>query len=586
MLRITQVSLPPDAGREALEKKVRKICHLQDGEAFRMTIEKQSIDARKKPDIFYVYTVTIALSAEREKKVLRECRKNRNVSAAEERRYRLPAPFTGELRYRPIVVGMGPGGLFCALLLARMGLKPLIIERGSSVEERSRNVESFWSGGALDPECNVQFGEGGAGTFSDGKLNTGVKDSSGRIRFVLETFVNAGAGEEILYSYKPHIGTDVLKNVVRTIREEIISLGGEVHFDTKCTSLSRKPDGVWSVETEDRDGGKKAFEAEKVVLAIGHSARDTFRMLHEKDITMTPKAFAVGLRVQHPQKLIDAAQYGEKCPYDMPPSPYKLTHHADSGRGVYSFCMCPGGYVVNASSEQGLLAVNGMSYHDRSGANANSAIVVTVSPEECRDFLMQKEGRSADGRSLIPDGGIQDDVLQEGALQDGALPDDLLFAGVRFQRQLEKRAYAAGNGKVPVQTFASFVRAGEKGAGQTVIEELNQPEPGWEPAMRGKWTMANVRAILPEELNADIEEGMRAFDRKISGFADGHALLAGVESRTSSPVRIVRDGETLEAQGNPGLYPCGEGAGYAGGITSAAVDGMRVAEAIARSLEL
>lgn len=554
MIRITQVSLPPDAGRDALEKKVRKICHLQEGEALRMTIEKQSIDARRKPDIFYVYTVTIALSGEKEKKVLRECRKNRNVSEAEEKRYHVPAPFPGELRYRPIVVGMGPGGLFCALLLARMGLEPLIIERGGSVEERSRKVETFWEGGALDPECNVQFGEGGAGTFSDGKLNSGVKDSSGRIRFVLETFVNAGASEEILYSYKPHIGTDVLKSVVRTIRDEIISLGGEVHFDTKCTSLTRRPDGVWSVETEDRDGAKKLFEAEKVVLAIGHSARDTFRMLHEMGITMTPKAFAVGLRVQHPQKLIDASQYGEKCSYHMPPSPYKLTYHANSGRGVYSFCMCPGGFVVNASSEEGLLAVNGMSYHDRSGANANSAIVVTVSPEECRDFLMQKE--------------------------------DLLFAGVRFQRQLEKRAFAAGEGKVPVQTFASFVKAGEKEADQAEIEKLNLPDPGWEPAMRGKWTMANVRAILPEELNTDIEEGMRAFERKITGFADGHALLAGVESRTSSPVRIVRDNDTLEAVGNPGLYPCGEGAGYAGGITSAAVDGMRIAEAIARSLEL
>ena len=427
-------------------------------------------------------------------------------------------------------------------------------------DERTAAVGRFWEGGKLDPDSNVQFGEGGAGTFSDGKLNTGVRDPEGRIRFILRTFVEAGADPDILYSYKPHIGTDVLVHVVRTLTDEIRARGGEVLFSTRLEDLERAKDGdpersglVWKLYLEqtrrDSVSEKKVLHARQVVLAIGHSARDTFRMLNNAGLAMTEKAFAVGLRIQHPQEMIDRALFGEDCPYDLGAAPYKLTHRLANGKGVYSFCMCPGGSVVNASSEKGFLAVNGMSTHGRDSGMANSAIVVTVSPEDVRRYMRQAS---------------QPDLPAQKLPDDAAEP----FAGLSFQRMLERRAFLSAGGRIPVQRF----------------EDYRKQVPGNErgrftPRFKGLWQMADVRGILPGEIADGIEEGILAWDRQIKGFADPDALLAGVESRTSSPVRIER-GQDLQAAGHPGIYPCGEGAGYAGGITSAALDGLRVAEAI------
>ena len=579
MIRITQLKLTPSQDREALEKAIRKTLRITADEEFSFEVLRQAVDARKKPDLFYVYTVSITLPDEkRERQVLKKCR-DRNVElfvlpeyrysrnrltqdgrirdekkqSGSAERLSTDSKVSPGFRYRPVIVGTGPAGLFCGLLLARAGLCPILIERGERARERVRSVGAFWDGGNLDPESNVQFGEGGAGTFSDGKLNTGIKDPEGRIRFILQTFVDAGADPEILYSYRPHVGTDVLTSVVTHITDEITERGGTVYFNTKLERLTAAEEGTWQLEcrkkhtaggsSSDADGNPSGemihITSSHVVLAIGHSARDTFRMLKEQGIRMTAKAFAVGLRIQHPQDMIDRAMYGDGCPYAMPPSPYKLTHRLSDGRGVYSFCMCPGGYVVNASSEQGMLAVNGMSYHDRSSGNANSAVVVTVSPEEIAGYLSEA-------------GCVQADILQ----------------GMEFQRMLEKAAYREGGGCIPLQRFEDYRN-----------RETGTKDFCFEPELKGKWKKGNLRAILPERIGEGIEEGILSWERQIPGFSSPEAILAGVESRTSSPVRIER-GDDLQASDNPGLYPCGEGAGYAGGITSAAADGLRVAEAI------
>ncbi len=532
MLRIQQIKLPPDHKEEDLKNAVRKLLRLPKGQPFSYEIIRQSIDARKKPELFLVYTVDVC--CEGEKKLLKATR-NRNISRVEKKKYHFPE-IKGSLplTQRPVIVGMGPAGLFCALMLARSGFRPILLERGEPVEARLCQVEHFWRTGTLNPESNVQFGEGGAGTFSDGKLNTMVKDPNGKIRFVLETFVKAGADPEILYSYKPHIGTDRLIHVVARLREEILSLGGTVYFNTRLADILPQKDGTYELNAI-KEEQPFTLKTSLLVLAIGHSARDTFEMLKERGFAMEPKAFAVGVRVEHPQKMINASMYGTQCTYQMPPSPYKLTHRLENGRGVYSFCMCPGGYVVNASSQEGMLAVNGMSYQDRGSKNANSAIVVTVTPE---DF--------GDG-----------DVL----------------AGIRYQQKLEKRAFQAGQGRIPVQRFADF-KAG--------IPSLSLGSIA--PQMKGAYIPANVRQIFPEEIASSIEQGITAFDKKIHGFANPDTLISGVESRTSSPVRILRD-ERLVSNFF-GIYPCGEGAGYAGGITSAALDGIRVAEAIASKFSI
>lgn len=533
MIRLTQIKLPADHTPEALKKKIAKLLRIAPEEILKLHIRKRSLDARKKPELFYSYTVDV--SVRREKELLHKG-KNPQISLCKEEHYHFPEAGEERLRERPLIIGTGPAGLFCGLMLARHGYRPILLERGSSVEERQKKVNAFWQGGTLDPQTNVQFGEGGAGTFSDGKLNTLVKDPLKRGQLVLELFTEFGADPSILYDHKPHIGTDVLAEVVKAMRQEIIRLGGTVRFDTQVTDLLVEQQNVSGVKVSfaDSQTGVQTEETIKssiVVLAIGHSARDTFSMLLAHQVPMEEKAFAVGLRIQHPQNMINLSQYGREDAGALGAANYKLTRQTKSGRGVYTFCMCPGGYVVNASSEAGRLAVNGMSYHDRAGENANSALIVTVTPE---------------------------DFPERGAL-----------GGVAFQRKLEEAAYQAAGGKIPVQLYGDFCQ-----------NKISSQLGGVNPQMRGEWAFGDVRSIMPEPLNLALIEAMEGFGHMIHGFDRPDALLAGIESRTSSPVRIWRD-EQFESEVR-GLYPCGEGAGYAGGITSAAMDGIKVAEAIAK----
>ena len=528
MIRISQIKLPVEHDGLALLQAAARELKMSSDKIENLTIQKKSIDARKKP-ISYVYTVDVKLKGE--EKLLKKLH-NRNVARVEKKRYQFPEPGSEKLEHRPVIVGTGPAGLFCGLMLARAGYRPILLERGEAARKRKETVDRFWNGGALAPNSNVQFGEGGAGTFSDGKLNTLVKDPAGRGRLVLQTFVQAGAPEEILYWNKPHLGTDVLISVVEHIRKEIESLGGEVRFGTQLTDIDIRDGRVRGVYTKCNDVPEQEaayLETEVLVLAIGHSARDTFAMLKDRAVPMERKAFAVGVRIEHLQDMINVSQYGEGYPKALPTAAYKVTRKVSGDRGVYSFCMCPGGYVVNASSEEGGLAVNGMSYQARDSRNANSAMIVTVRPE---DF-----------------GG-----------------DDLL-SGVEFQRRLERAAYQAGGGKVPVQLLGDFRQ-------HTVSAALGEVEP----CIKGAWTFGDVRGIFPAQLSAALEEGIEGSEHLIPGFARADAVLSGVESRTSSPVRILR-GENQESTVQ-GLYPCGEGAGYAGGITSAAMDGVKTAEAI------
>ncbi|MCM1302998.1 MAG: FAD-dependent oxidoreductase [Lachnospiraceae bacterium] len=541
MLRINQVKIRTDHTEQDLRKKVADMLRIPVGEIRTLTIVRQSIDARKKPEIFYSYTVDVETAGE--ERLLRKMKGRLQISRAEDVKYRFPESGTKESKYLPVIVGMGPAGLFCGYYLALHGYRPILLERGKCVEERQKDVEAFWRTGMLDAASNVQFGEGGAGAFSDGKLNTLVKDKDGRNREVLETFVKFGAKESIRYEAKPHVGTDVLCHVVRNMRQEILALGGQVRFGSQVTKIQIRNGRITGVEIN----RKETLPCEQLVLAIGHSARDTFQMLYEKQIPMEAKSFAVGLRVEHPQSMIDESQYGRMgAEVDrLGAAPYKVAAKASNGRGVYSFCMCPGGYVVNASSEPGRTAVNGMSYSGRDGSNANSAIIVSVTPE---DF-----------------------------------GSDHPLAGVEFQRLLEKRAYDLGGGKIPVQRYGAFrkevVSGGKSHTASAPKEADPMPDSSLQPQCKGAFCWADVSRILPVECNEAFVEGMEIFGRQIRGFDREDAILSGVESRTSSPVRICRD-ETLQSKVR-GLYPCGEGAGYAGGITSAAMDGLRVAEAIA-----
>lgn len=509
-----------------LKQKVAKQLKIKETDIETVEIIKHSIDARKKPQIFQVYSVGVKLNKLSEQAVVKKC-KNANVVISEQVKYHFPQSGMQKLAERPVIIGMGPAGLFCGYMLAMHGYKPIILERGYDVETRTKDVEEYWTGGTLKPESNVQFGEGGAGTFSDGKLNTLVKDKYGRNKEVLRIFVEAGAPEEILYESKPHIGTDILKKVVVYMREEIIRHGGEVRFGSNVTRFCVENNKMTGVVV-----GEEEIKTNHVVLAIGHSARDTFEYLDAINLPMESKSFAVGMRVEHPQRLINEVMYGKEHGEELPAAPYKLTAKTSVGRGVYSFCMCPGGYVVNASSEDRRIAVNGMSYSDRGSQNANSAIIVQVTPE---------------------------DYASDGPL-----------AGVAFQRQLEEHAYRIGNGKIPIQYFEDYVtnKASEMNAKYNT------------PCIKGAYAYSNLRGLLPQECEQAFMEGVKHFDKVIPGFAAGDAILAGVESRTSSPVRIHRD-ENLQSPALKGLYPCGEGAGYAGGITSAAMDGIYVAEKIA-----
>ena len=523
LIRISQLKLPITHTKAQLEKKIAKTLK-NPGNSFTYEIKKQSLDCRHKNDKIFVYTVDVTI---RDEQKLAKKVNNNNIMLTKEKPYEFPSPGETPLLHSPVIVGSGPAGLFCGWYLAKAGYCPIILERGEEAEKRQKTVENFWKNGVLDPESNVQFGEGGAGTFSDGKLNTLVKDPYGRNHEVLKRFVAAGAPEEIIYQQKPHLGTDVLVGIVEKMRHEIEEMGGKFCFRSKVTDLIFENNTLKEIEINN----DKRIPAQVCVLAPGHSARDTFEMLQKRGVYMEPKSFAVGLRIEHPQEMINMDLYGEPENELLGTASYKVTHKCANGRGVYSFCMCPGGYVVNASSEPGRLAVNGMSYQARDSRNANSAMIVTVTPE---DF-----------------------------------PDKGVLGGVEFQRDLEKKAWELGEGKIPVQLFGDFC----KNQASEALGEVT-------PCMKGEYILTNVRSVLPKAVGDSIEEGVRAFGKRISGFDREDALLSGIESRTSSPVRIVRDQELTANMA--GIYPCGEGAGYAGGITSAAMDGIKVAETVCR----
>ena len=518
MIRIINIKLSVEGSelKNIVSKKLKVKPEVIKGIRFR----KKSLDARKKDDIHYLCTVDV--SVENEDRVLKNIH-DKNISKAVEKKYELPE-VNKKLKNRPVVAGFGPAGMFAALVLAECGLKPIVVERGRDVDSRTEDVETFWNGGKFNPESNVQFGEGGAGTFSDGKLTARTKD--GRGSFVTAKFIEAGAPEEIEYEAKPHIGTDKLKGVVKNIRKKIISLGGEVLFESRLTAIESKNGEVSAVVIND----EKRIETENLVLAIGHSARDTFKMLYDNDIHLEQKPFAAGVRIEHKQKDISRAQYG-KMADKLPPADYMLTYTTKAGRGVYSFCMCPGGYVVASASEEGRLVVNGMSEYARDGENANSALLVQVNPE---DFGSEHP-----------------------------------LAGVEFQRRIEEAAYNAGGGYfAPVQRYENFVNG-------KITEKENSVKHSYKPQVK----YADLNKVLPVFISESLKEAIPMMGKRLKGFDSPDALLTGVETRSSSPVRIVRekDGQSVSLKG---LYPTGEGAGYAGGIVSAAIDGVRQAENI------
>ena len=522
MIRISQIKIPiteDTKDRIILECSKKLRINKNDIESYK--INKKSVDARKKPDLFYVYELDLVIK--NEESILKY---NKNIIKTPTENYKFEVLGSNKLNHRPIIVGSGPCGLFCSYFLAEAGYNPLIIERGERIEEREKSIENFFETGVLNSNSNIQFGEGGAGTFSDGKLNTLVKDKKYRQKRIFEILVENGAPEEILYESNPHIGTNILRNVIKNIRNKIISMGGDFLFNTTLTDINIRNGKVVSVVlNNDRE-----VSTDILVLALGHSARDTFKILYEKGINITSKPFAVGLRVQHLQKDIDRSQYGEENLKFIGKASYKLTYQTKNKRGVYTFCMCPGGYVLNASSEEGHLAVNGMSNHERESENANSAVIVTISEKD----------------------------YGEGPL-----------AGIKYQRLLEEKAFKLGNGAIPIQTLGDFKLNKE-------TDELGKIKP----VIKGQYKYSNLRDVFSPEISSSIIEAMDYFDHKIAGFGSDDVILAAVESRTSSPIRIIRN-DDLESN-IEGIYPAGEGAGYAGGITSAAVDGVKVAEAIAK----
>ena len=533
MIRISQLKLEVPHNEKQFVSKIAKQLRISESEILSYEIQKLSIDARKKPQIYYIYVVDVKVN--NEKQLLSKIKDN-TVMKVEKKDYVFQCIGEKVLVNRPVIIGSGPAGLFCAYMLSKNGYNPILYEQGEDVDKRSKSVEDFWNGGKLKKHSNVQFGEGGAGTFSDGKLNTLVKDKYGRNKKVLEIFVENGAPENILYEAKPHIGTDILKTVIKNMRNRILEWGGEVCFESTVTDIIFENNFIKGIKIND----ETVVETECVVLAIGHSARDTFEMLYKKGVTMEAKEFAVGFRVEHPQKLINNEMYGEKMAELLPPAPYKLTAKTSFGRGVYSFCMCPGGYVVNASSEENKLAINGMSYSKRDSSSANSAIIISVTPE---DF--------ADKNPL---------------------------AGLSFQRMLEEKAYELGNGNIPFTTYGEMCKNLD-----TPILLAGQNSDMFENFKgntKGKIKDADLSHFFVPDMMGSFVEGMTHFDKIIPGFAHPETKIYAVESRTSSPIRIIRDNDALESNIH-GLYPCGEGAGYAGGITSAGMDGIKIAEKIA-----
>lgn len=523
MIRIRQVKIPIDKDNiDNIKKEISKILKINIKDIKNLTINKKSIDARYKPDIFYIYEVDI--DTNKNSYILKH-NKNSNVLEAPKEQYKFNITGASILNTRPVIIGAGPSGLFCAYMLSMYGYKPIIIERGEKIEDRVNTVESFWNNNKLNTESNVQFGEGGAGTFSDGKLVTQIKDKEHRGKLVMNIFVDNGAPEEIKYLNKAHIGTDLLRNIIINMRNKIISMGGEFHYNTKLTNVNIKDNKVDSIELNN----ELILQTELLILAIGHSARDTFELLYNNNIPIEPKPFAIGIRIQHHQKLINKNQYGIEYNEKLGSANYKLTHRSKNGRGAYTFCMCPGGYVVNSSSEHNRLCINGMSNHKRDTDNANSAIIVTVSPDDY-----------------------------------GTNPLD----GIKFQRDLEEKAYNIGKGLIPTQTYKDY---------KNNIESTNLGTI--KPIFKGSYTLTNLNKIFPDYINESLKETIEAFDKKIPGYANDDVLLSAVESRTSSPIRIIRDNNCESSI--KGLYPCGEGAGYAGGITSASIDGIKIAESIA-----
>ncbi len=531
MIKLMNLTMPLGYTKEQLLEAVSKRLKIRSDDIQKMECLKKSFDARKKPKIIVVLTLIICLR--QEIAVLKRFEKDKNIQQYKPYQYIIPTCTGIGEKLRPVVVGFGPAGMFAAYILAKAGLKPLVLERGQRVEQRKDAVALFRQTGQLNPKSNIQFGEGGAGTFSDGKLTTGIKDP--RIRFVLETFVRFGAPEEILYLAKPHIGTDFLIGVVRRMRQAILELGGEIKFEACLEELVQHNNHLSSIRYR---RNQKIYEipAEQCILAVGHSARDTFSMLYRSGIQLVQKNFAVGVRIEHPQSVINYVMYGREAMEPvLPAANYKAAVHLSGGHSLYTFCMCPGGEVVAAASEENRLVVNGMSYHARNGKNANSALLVGVSPKE--------------------------------------LSDNNPLIGIAFQRQLEEAAFHAGGGNyfAPVCSVGDFL-AGHK------PKSLGCVEPTYRPGV----TLASPEAYLPTFITETLRQGIPAMARKIPQFDLPDAVLTGVESRSSSPVRIVRN-ENYQSVSLDGLYPCGEGAGYAGGITSAAVDGIRCAEKLTAS---
>ncbi len=541
MVRITQIKIPINGCNKKKRKNKENLPDLSDEICMLLKIKKdrllnwkiirRSIEARKKEALSYVYTVLVEVK--NEAAILKQ-NNNKRITKAEVKKYRFPTgdEFRKTMRYRPVIAGSGPAGMMCGYFLAKYGYRPVILERGENIENRTESVKRFWDSGELNISSNVQFGEGGAGAFSDGKLNTGINDRYGRVEEVLRLFAENGAPSEIMYEAMPHVGTDKLFDVVRNLRKITESYGGEYRFNSCFNAIKENKGFIEGVYLSDGE----FIPADVFVLAIGHSARDTMLMLHGSKIRMKAKSFAAGVRISHPQELINSVQWGDGYPESLGAAAYKLAVRLNDGRGAYTFCMCPGGYVVNASSEDKHLAVNGMSYSGRDSGYANSAVIVTLDP---KDYLKYN---------------------------NVFMPDEL--GAISFQRMLEKNAFNTASGAIPVQRFEDFI----KGMPTRYSPLL--------PCTKGGWEFSDVSAVFPDFLKEGISEGIRKMGSKLKGFDMADALLYAAESRTSSPVRIERDDQTMQSN-LKGLYPCGEGAGYAGGIISAAVDGIKTAEKIA-----